>query len=986
MNSKNKKYWRSFEQRENSQSLDNRFRGEFREGASALPSNLSRRNFLSLISASVALAGLTACRKPAEKIIPYVKAPEDIIPGITKQYATTMPFLTGAYGLVVESHEGRPTKIEGNALHPASKGGSNLHMQAAILDLYDPDRAQRVLHDGVEKSRSDFLDFWQSRYPGLLSDKGAGLAVLSESFSSPTLFRLKKAFHKTFPQADWVTYEPVSDESIVSGYQMAAGVPGLPRYYMNKARIIAAFDADFIQSESENVIHIKEFAEGRRVDNPDSQMNRLYVAEPAFTATGGMADHRLAVAGSNVGNLLTALANLLHINLPFPEASDALNAKEKRWLQALAADLKDNRGQSLILAGRRQPAWVHALVFQLNESLNNNGATCEWFPLTDKTVSRLANLKTLTAKMNTNEIKTLIILGGNPVYNAPVDLNFSTILQKIPTIIHLSYDVNETSRLANWHLPRTHFLESWGDARAWDGSLSVIQPLIAPLFDNCRSIFETLFLVISGNEGSGYELVRESWQIFLSKPDFENQWHRVLHDGILSESQLQPITRKAVSTLPQQLQTTVKTNQNNSDFRQETLELALQVSPALFDGRFANNGWLQELPDSVSKLSWDNAALMSKNTAAQFGIENEDVVILKHHNYKLNLPTWILPGHADNSITVHLGYGRTVAGRIGSKIGSNGYRLFLSENPSFLSNITMIKSGRKHALSCTQDHNSMEGRPLVREAVLSDYQSHPDFAGEMVEHPPLVSLWEEHSYKEGYQWGMAIDLNACVGCNVCVLACQSENNVPIVGKAQVRNGREMHWLRLDRYFSGEADTADMVMQPVACQHCENAPCEQVCPVAATVHDKEGLNLMTYNRCIGTRYCSNNCPYKVRRFNFFNYTKDLPEIVQLGQNPDVTVRSRGVMEKCTYCLQRINRAKIEAKNAGREMADGAFQTACQQACPANAIVFGNINDPTSAVSVMKQSQRNYEMLAELNIKPRTSYLAKLRNPNPDLEEG
>jgi MoCo/4Fe-4S cofactor protein with predicted Tat translocation signal len=986
MKQKEIKYWRSLEHLHHQDAYLEKYKNEFREDASDLPQHMSRRNFLSLVSASMALAGLTACRRPVEKILPYVKAPENIIPGIANYYATTMPLMSGAVGVVVESHEGRPTKIEGNTLHPASKGGSNLQMQASILDLYDPDRAQRVHQNGIAKSWNAFLNFWQTHHPDLLSKKGKGLAVISESFSSPTLYHLKNEFHKTFPLAQWVTYEPVSDEAIISGFHMATGRAGLPRYRLDKARIIAAFDADFIQTESETAINIKEFAAGRNVDAADGQPSRLYVAEPAFTATGGMADHRLAVAGSRVGKLVIALAKLFAVQIPTFNLPNELSTAEQQWIQALANDLQKNRGQSLILAGRRQPAWIHALVHTLNQMLNNNGNTCIWYPLTDKTSSQLDGLKQLADKINAKEIEILIIAGGNPVYNAPADFNLAKQLKSIPSTIHLSHDLNETSKQSTWHLPRTHYLESWGDARALDGSLSIIQPLIAPLFNDCRSFLELLTLLISGNEGNGYELVRTTWNKLLTENDFENQWRRVLHDGILSDSQFNPMASKTVNNLPQQIAAAIQTSNTAKSGTQDMLELDLQSSPAIFDGRFANNGWLQELPDSVTKLSWDNAALISKTTAEKLMLQNEDVVSLTHRSLKIDLPVWIVPGHVDDCITAYLGYGRKSAGRIGTKRGFDLYPLRTTTNLYFIDNITLSKTDLSYPLACTQDHGSMEGRPLIRETTLDDYRSHPEFAREMVEHPPLVSLWKEHDYNRGYQWGMAIDLNACVGCNICVIACQSENNVPIVGKEQVRNGREMHWLRLDRYFSGDAASAKMASQPVACQHCENAPCEQVCPVAATVHDKEGLNLMTYNRCIGTRYCSNNCPYKVRRFNFFNYTKDLPEIVQLGQNPDVTVRSRGVMEKCTYCLQRISRAKIAAKNSGREIKDGDLQTACQQACPANAIFFGNINDPDSAVSKIKNLTRNYELLAELNVKPRTSYLARIRNPNPDMVEG
>ena len=980
MSKRTKIYWRSLAQKENSAAVIDRQKYEFREGDSELPSNISRRNFMSLISASVALAGLTACRKPAEKIIPYVKAPEDIIPGIPKYYATTFPFQSNAYGVVVESHEGRPTKIEGNPLHPGSKGGTNIHMQAAILEMYDPDRPQEITQNGSKKTWSAFMDSWQSLYPELRSAKGKGLAVLSESFSSPTLFRLKNKFRSTFPRAQWVTYEPVADDAIVSGFQMATGAKALPRYHMSKARVIAAFDADFIQNEGENVINIREFAEGR---DPDGEMSRLYVIEPGLTATGGMADHRLAAGGYRTGVLLAGLANILGITSADEKLPVTISDKEQHWLEVLAADLNKNKGRSLIIAGRRQPAWVHALTYILNDRLMNNGTTCEWFPLTDKTVSDAESLAVLAESIKNKEITKLIILGGNPVYNTAVDINFSSLLKNVPTSIHVSYHKNETSLQTTWHLPRTHFLESWGDARAIDGSLSIIQPLIAPLFDDCRSLIEVLSLLTTGTEGDGYEEVRLTWKDQLPASGFEKQWRKILHDGILSGSALKPLRIKPQHGFPESIAAGIL---SQSEKKETVLELAFQASPALFDGRFANNAWLQELPDSISKLAWDNAALMGTITAKKMNLENEDLIILRHETRKLILPVWIIPGHAENCITVHLGYGRTAAGRIGNEIGSNAYPMRTGSNPYFIRGITISQTGQKYALASTQDHGSMEGRPLVREGSLDRYHEHPEFAREMVEHQPLVSLWKDHSYAVGYQWGMAIDLNKCVGCNTCVIACQSENNVPIVGKEQVRNGREMHWMRLDRYYSGDDDEIEVVVQPVACQQCENAPCEQVCPVAATVHDKEGLNVMTYNRCIGTRYCSNNCPYKVRRFNFFNYTKDLPEIVQLGQNPDVTIRSRGVMEKCTYCLQRINEAKIAAKNAGREIQDGEFQTACQQACPANAIVFGNINDAESEITKQKKSNRNYIMLEELNIRPRTSYLAKIRNPNPDLEEG
>jgi molybdopterin-containing oxidoreductase family iron-sulfur binding subunit len=582
--------------------------------------------------------------------------------------------------------------------------------------------------------------------------------------------------------------------------------------------------------------------------------------------------------------------------------------------------------------------------------------------------------------MEEGKISTLIILGGNPVYNAPSDFNFSDVLENVPNSVHLSPGFDETSYKTTWHIPQSHYLESWGDCRATDGTLSVIQPLIAPLYESHDNI-EVLSLITSGIEKKSYDVVYENWKNYLQSGDFDQIWRRILHDGVLADNQMPIVTPSvngnAINDYLQRNPIRVIVPDHNN------FEINFNVAPAVYDGRFANNGWLQELPDTISKLAWDNAAFMSQKTADHLGVKNEDVIVLTLEEREMALPVWILPGQAHFTISVAVGYGRTRAGRVGDNVGSSAYTIRSQQSFNVGLGLTVRKTLDTYPLANTQDHGSMEGRPLVREATLEEYSSNPNFAEEMVKHFPLVSLWDEYSYDEGYQWGMSIDLNACTGCNACTVACQSENNIPIVGKEQVKNGREMHWIRLDRYFAGDLDNPEMVHQPVACQHCEMAPCEQVCPVAATVHDDEGLNVMTYNRCIGTRYCSNNCPFKVRRFNFFNYTKDLPEIVHMVQNPDVTIRSRGVMEKCTYCIQRINVVKITAKNENRTVKDGDIQTACQQACPSEAISFGNINDPKSQVVALKQNNRTYDMLAELNIKPRTSYLAKLRNPNPEL---
>jgi len=985
-NLKVKTYWSSLDQLANMPEFREFLHKEFPEGASEIKDNMTRRKFLTLMGASMALAGLTSCRRPVEKIVPYVTAPEQIIPGIPQYYATTMPLGTDAYGLVVESHEGRPTKIEGNIKHSSTLGSSNPYILAAILGLYDPDRSQVVVHNASEKDWIDFVSYWQSIYSNHVQSKGEGLAILNESFSSPTLARLKDTFVKKFPKAKWYTYEPISEKNILEGMRIVSGNTGLPIYHYERANIILSLDADFLATESNNIAHSAGFTKGRHLDSENDSMNRLYMVESNYSVTGGMADHRVRIPSSHISAFTIALVKELQrqgLNIPgvkdlsFSSAVDF----DTTYLRMLATDLLKNKGKSLIVAGRSQPVIVHALVYVINYSLQNLGNTLTYRAPKDEDFESIDDMVMLVNDINSGYVNTLVILGGNPVYNTPADLDFNDVVQKVENSIHLSLYYDETSKSVLWHLPMTHFLETWGDARARDGTASVIQPLIAPLFDG-HSPVELLNLLIDGVESGGYETVRETWRKLLGESNFEKLWRKVLHDGLLSDSKLPIIQNRIdISSLMSYL------NNNPINIEQlsmDNLEIVYRVSPSIYDGRFANNGWLQELPDAVTKLAWDNAAIMSPKTAAVLNVKNEDLVVLQLKGNELPLPVWILPGQADFSIAVTLGYGRSAAGRIGTGVGFNVYRLMSSSSPYIDNGVTVRKTIETYPLANVQDHQSMMGRPIIREAELDLYREKPKFAKEMVEYPPLISLWDEHSYQEGYQWGMVIDLNACTGCNTCVMACQSENNIPIVGKEQVCKGREMHWIRLDRYFSDDIHDPEMIYQPMACHHCENAPCEQVCPVAATVHDSEGLNVMTYNRCIGTRYCSNNCPYKVRRFNFFNYTKDLPEIVQMAQNPDVTVRSRGVMEKCTYCVQRVSEAKIKAKKDDRTINDGDVVTACQQACPNNAIVFGNINDPKSQVARMKADNRNYELFAELNIQPRTSYLAKIRNPNSELK--
>jgi molybdopterin-containing oxidoreductase family iron-sulfur binding subunit len=991
-------YWRSLEQIEERPEFRTFFEREFQEGASELPEGITRRDMMMLLGASLSLAGLAGCRRPAEEIVPYVTAPEEIVPGIPRQYATTMPFRRSAYGLIVESHEGRPTKIEGNPSHPSTMGASSSRIQASVLGLYDPDRSQSVRLRGTRKSWDEFVKAWEELAKAHAADGGAGLAVLSESFSSPTLARLVSELRARYPRLQWATYDAVSDENRLAGLRSATGRDLDVTLRLERAAVILALDADPLLTDPEMIRHTRGFAEGRRAGASGGEMNRLYAVEGVYSLTGAMADHRLRLESRQIAPFVAALA----ARLALPEAASLAGASvpgvDPRWIDALVKDLLANRGKSLIVAGERQPAAVHAAVCALNTYLGNTGKTVSYYETRDAALPSVSSLNTLVSAMKGGMIQTLVVLGGNPVFDAPVDLDFASAMAKVPHSIVLGHSVDETSFKAEWHIPRAHYLESWGDARAVGGTLSVVQPLILPLFGG-RTAVEVLGLMVGGKDRPGYDIVRETWKPILGD-EFDRKWNRVLHDGLLSGSELPEVVPDLTAQSLAELSRLIAASPPRG------LEIVFLASPSLHDGRFANDGWLQELPDPLTKLTWDNPALVSPKTAEMFELAGGDLIRLDYTGRSLELPVWILPGMADGVVALTLGYGRQRAGRVGSGVGFDTFTVRSSRAPGFDSDVRLTRLGRTYPLSATQNHGSMEGRPLVRESTLAELHSKsaagaergesehageskeggiPSSIGVFAQEAPHFSLWKEHAYDQGPQWGMTIDLNACVGCNACMTACQSENNVPVVGKTQVAKGREMHWIRVDRYFSGEPSGPEVVFQPVPCMHCEDAPCEQVCPVAATVHDGEGLNVMVYNRCIGTRYCSNNCPYKVRRFNFFNLTKDTPGILKLAMNPEVTVRARGVMEKCTYCTQRINRTKIDAKLAGREIRDGDVKTACQQACPASAIEFGNLRDQSSRVVKAKGDPRNYALLDELNTKPRTTYLAKVRNPNPDLEE-
>ncbi len=1049
-----KTIWRSPEQAQGDARATAFLHREFPEGASEAPpallrDGLSRRSVLAMLGSTASLAGLVGCdviRRPVEHIVPYVDAPEGMVPGIPRAYATTMPFGNRALGVVMESHDGRPTKVEGNELHPSSGGASSVWAQSSILDLYDPDRSRTVRFGDQASSWDDLVAAWTAGDLAPASD-GAGLAILAEPSSSPTLLRLRSALLERFPRTRWVTWQPVSDENADRGLESVAGAHYHALYHLDRTQVLLSLDSDLLGTEGDSVRNLRGYAKARRLsDNGSSAMLRHYAVDGVHSLTAANADHRLRVQSGRVAAFVARLGHALAahgLELPLDGGTPAADIDDA-WVEAVAEDLASHRGAGLIVAGDRQPPEVHAAVHALNSALGNVGTTMTCHRTPDSGSSSDADLVDLVAALNEGAVDRLVILGANPAYSAPADLDFAAALEKLNSagaMIHVGTHRDETSRFARWHVPLAHYLESWGDARATDGTASVIQPLIEPLY-GARSAIEVLALIALGEAREGRDLVRETWSGILGLPldggveaaaetpaaegeeddagsgeadappvdpmslpvpvalsEFEIAWRRVLHDGVQKGSAVPPAELAPVA--PEDCAAAIRAAGDAASpvARGEEMEIVFRCSAALHDGRFANNGWLQELPDPITKLTWDNAALVSPATASALGLENEDLVTVTCGDRELELALWQVPGQADNSVTIDLGYGRRFGGRIASAAndedhtpGRNAYLLRTSD-ALHVGRCALRASGGSYPLAQTQDHHSLEGRPLVKEADLDHFAEHPGFATAHSEKPHENSMWDEWTYDDSPQWGMTIDLNACTGCNACVVACQSENNVPIVGKDQVMEGREMHWLRIDRYFSADGESDGLVdplphdpqtnFQPVPCMQCENAPCEQVCPVAATVHDDDGLNAMVYNRCIGTRYCSNNCPYKVRRFNYFNFTKDTPEVMKLGKNPDVTIRSRGVMEKCTYCVQRISRAKVDAKQDGRPLADGDVVTACQQACPADAIRFGDITDAGSQVVEAKSSPRNYNLLNDLHTKPRTTYLAKIRHPNREI---
>jgi molybdopterin-containing oxidoreductase family iron-sulfur binding subunit len=995
-NTQGPQFWRSLEELADTEEFRQLVEDEFPDRTPDWNDPPQRRTFLKVMAASLGLAGLAACTKqPSETIVPYVRQPEQLVPGRPLYYATARPMAGGAIGVLAESHEGRPTKLEGNPTHPFSVGAIDLHTQASILNFYDPDRANVVTRKGNISSWVNFAAALIGMRDDHATRQGAGLRLLTAPIYSPTLVSQLQSFLTSMPQVRWHQWEPM------------LGIPGYnPQYNFRNAEVIVSLDSDFLAFAPAALRNAREFAAKKRLlvaqtpaeqkralkrspeeDQPEGKSNlnyareavpaktdtnRLYVVEGTPSVTAGMADHRIRVKTSEVGLFAAQLAQAVGAN---PGAVPAGNLPEKaaRVIPAIARDLQAHRGACLVIAGDYQPAGVHAVAHAINEALGNVGHTVTYAaPVEHQPVDKLASIRQLVDDINAGQVQTLIMIGVNPVYDAPADLQFEAALKKVKNRVLLSEFRDETGVLCDWHVPQAHYLESWSDTRAHDGTATIIQPLIAPLYGGVTA--HQLFSVLNGKaDQAPHDVVKEYWAGQMGGANFDAAWERALNDGVV------PNTAAATSTssgLPAGAPLPQPTPPG-------TMEIVFRPDPGVWYGEFSNNGWCQELPKPQNKMTWDNAVWISPDTAQRLGLKTEDLVEIDHRGLKVEAPVWVLPGHADDSITVQFGYGRSHLGRVANGIGYNAYVLRTSDSPWFSTGVTIRKTGGSYSFATSQHTQTMESRSPVLIEQYPEYLKHPALDLEPV--PEDQTLFAEWAYT-GYKWGMTIDLNACVGCHACTIACYAENNIPVVGKDQVSRNRIMHWIRVDRYYSGDFSDPELYYQPVPCMQCELAPCELVCPVAATVHSGDGLNQMVYNRCVGTRYCSNNCPYKVRRFNFYLYSDWYTPSLYGLRNPDVTVRSRGVMEKCTYCVQRINAAKIESEKEDRRIMDGEITPACAQACPAEAIIFGDINDPNSRVAKLKAQPRNYSLLEDLNTRPRTTYLARVKNPNPEIQKG
>ena len=1058
-----KNYWRSIEEHADTPEFKEFISQEYPHEIEEWDNSLSRRNFVKVMGASLALAGLSGCViQPPEKIVPYVRQPEGSLPGKPMFYATAMSLSGVATGLLAKAFEHRPVKVEGNPDHPGSRGATDVLAQASVLDMYDPDRSQEVTFRGSPKNWESFMAEFRVAIEENRKDGGAGIRFLTETVTSPTLIDQFTKLKAELPNAKWVQYEPVNNDNVLAGAKLAFGAPVQPIYKFDKAERILSLDADIFSGF--NVAYLKDFAKGRAFDEEKKEINRLYSIETTVSLTGAKADHRLAVKPSQMAEIAKAVAKAVGV-----AGATSTYTENAAWIAAMAKDLLAFKGRSLVVAGDNQAPVVHALAHAINAALGNAGQTVVYIdplsPGAEKT--QVEQFKELIGDIDGNRVKMLVVLGGNPVYNSPADLKLSAErMNKIALRVHLGLHQDETAELCHWHVNGKHYFEGWSDGRAFDGTATIVQPIIAPLYDgkNAHEVLQLCFK--EGFDKKDSDIVKAYWQAAnitaaaakaaepakaeakteakagektdpkevaketaptdaakkeapkaaaptvvpaaVAPKTFEDNWNKAVHDGVVPNTASAP---KAVTATTAFLsQPEVKTTGSGS------LEISILPDPCVYDGRFANNGWLQELPNPLNKITWDNVALISPKTAAKLGVNTgndareyvggsqgtsfintkggnqfSDLVTLKYQGGEISkpVPMWIAPGQPDDVITIYMGYGRTRAGKVGTGLGYSAFDVRRSDAMNFgFGEIT--KKGETTTIASTQIHFNMEGRDLLRVWDVDEFVAEPEMGHQHDEYDKSMYPYEQHTkvYDQNTKWAMSIDLNSCVGCNACVVACQAENNIPVVGKEQVNRSREMHWLRIDAYFGGGDinDPDGPYFQPVLCQQCEQAPCEVVCPVHATVHSAEGLNDMVYNRCVGTRYCSNNCPYKVRRFNFLLYQDWNTPQYKLMRNPEVSIRSRGVMEKCTYCTQRIAAARIEAqKDGARKIRDGEVITACQSACPTDAIIFGDMGDPESKVAKAKKDHRDYTLLNELNTQPRTTYMAGLKNQNKEMPD-
>ena len=1018
-----KQFWRSLGELSDSDEFVSFLEDEFPQQARPLKMEMDRRQFMMLSGASLALAGLAGCRAlPQDKLVPYVTAPEELVPGIPVSYASTYTVSGYGRGILVTSNDGHPTKIEGNPDHPASLGKTDALMQGSILNLYDPDRSKNVMNVGEISTWDAFLSAARPVMQAQKTKGGAGLRILTETITSPTLNDQIQTILKQYPQAQWHQYEPVNQDNALAGAKLALGVPVNTIYQFDKADRIVSLDSDFLMELPGSVRYAQDFSKGRVVGGDKNEMNRLYAIESTPTLVGAKADHRLPLRASEIEAFASSLAAALGI--AGVTAGTLPTGTDPKFLKAVADDLQTAKGRSIVVPGLRQSPAVHALCHAMNAALGNVGTTVLYTdPIEAKTDNQIASLAALSADMQANKVEILLILGGNPSYSAPADVNFENHLKTVPLRVHLGMHDDETSALCQWHIPDTHYLEAWSDVRGHDGTVSIVQPLIAPLYDSHSS--HELLAALTDDDRAGYDIVRDYWRRTLPAGDFERAWSKSLNDGVIAGTSLPakpfPLAANFAAALP-----AAKPAEAGG------IEINFAPDQTIWDGRYANNGWLQELPKTLSKVTWDNVVQMNPNLMDRLKLAQEDYVTVEVGGRKIVGPVWPSFGHPDNSATVTLGYGHVRMGNLANNCGFNANFIRTSDAPWVVGGAKITAAGGKASVATTENHHILEeskdgktktihsegdlyGQPrreIIGIQSIEDYKKskklfendanqkdpyaeptlYPDVVGGPEELPaPLVSDYA-FDFKEFPVWAMTIDMNTCIGCNACTIACQAENNIATVGKDQVLRGREMHWIRIDRYYRGDVENPQTYFQPLACQHCEKAPCEPVCPVAATVHSHDGLNQMIYNRCLGTKYCSNNCPYKVRRFNFLNYSNHFETpVIKLSKNPDVTVRSRGVMEKCTYCVQRISKWRIDAKKRydqnnpnATKFKDGDVVTACQQACPTNAILFGDRSDPDSAVAKSQKQSQSYLLLEELNTRPRTAYLAHIRNPNPALE--